>query len=194
MSTYSYYSPAPKSRLVRRGPLRHASSQCRDAAYAQLSRRAWPLRPDAGRAARPGPHGQGHEILPAWSINIPNREYADDARNKIQIARDQLAGKEMDIGRYYLKRKNYRRDQPLRSGGQVSDHAPCRGGAGAADRGLYGHRHRRRGADRGRRARAQFSQSAMVQGRLQPSEGRRPGAEEHEDSWISKAFKKVGLS
>lgn len=37
----------------------------------------------------------------------PNSEYAGDARDRIRIARDQLAGKEMDVGRYYLERRNY---------------------------------------------------------------------------------------
>ncbi len=37
----------------------------------------------------------------------PNSEYADDARQKVQIARDQIAGKDMQIGRYYLERKEY---------------------------------------------------------------------------------------
>ena len=37
----------------------------------------------------------------------PDSEYADDARQKIIVARDQLAGKEMQIGRYYLERREY---------------------------------------------------------------------------------------
>ena len=37
----------------------------------------------------------------------PESEYAEDARRKIQIARDQIAGKEMQIGRYYQERKEY---------------------------------------------------------------------------------------
>jgi len=37
----------------------------------------------------------------------PESEYAEDARNKIEVARDQLAGKEMQIGRYYLERHEY---------------------------------------------------------------------------------------
>lgn len=37
----------------------------------------------------------------------PNSEYAKDARERIRIARDQLAGKEMDVGRYYLTKRNY---------------------------------------------------------------------------------------
>jgi outer membrane protein assembly factor BamD len=37
----------------------------------------------------------------------PNSEYADDAKFKIQVTRDQLAGKEMSVGRFYLSRRNY---------------------------------------------------------------------------------------
>ena len=37
----------------------------------------------------------------------PDSEYAEDARAKIRIAHDQLAGKEMEVGRYYLKRRQY---------------------------------------------------------------------------------------
>jgi outer membrane protein assembly factor BamD len=37
----------------------------------------------------------------------PDSEYAADARKKIIVARDQLAGKEMQIGRYYLERREY---------------------------------------------------------------------------------------
>lgn len=37
----------------------------------------------------------------------PDSEYANDARKKIDVARDQIAGKEMQIGRYYLERREY---------------------------------------------------------------------------------------
>ncbi len=37
----------------------------------------------------------------------PRSEYVDDARLKLDTALDQLAGKEMTIGRYYLKRGDY---------------------------------------------------------------------------------------
>ena len=37
----------------------------------------------------------------------PQSEYANDARGKIDIAHDQIAGKEMQIGRYYLERREY---------------------------------------------------------------------------------------
>ncbi len=37
----------------------------------------------------------------------PTSEYADDSKYKIQVTRDQLAGKEMSTGRFYLNRSNY---------------------------------------------------------------------------------------
>jgi outer membrane protein assembly factor BamD len=37
----------------------------------------------------------------------PNSEYATAAKKKIGMGRDQLAGKEMDIGRYYLERRDF---------------------------------------------------------------------------------------
>jgi outer membrane protein assembly factor BamD len=37
----------------------------------------------------------------------PNSEYVNDSKFKIQVARDQLAGKEMSVGRFYLNRRNY---------------------------------------------------------------------------------------
>lgn len=37
----------------------------------------------------------------------PKSEYAEDSKFKIQVAEDQLAGKEMSIGRFYLSRRNY---------------------------------------------------------------------------------------
>jgi outer membrane protein assembly factor BamD len=43
------------------------------------------------------------ELLNKW----PTSEYATDARQRVAIARDQLAGKEMEIGRYYLNQRNY---------------------------------------------------------------------------------------
>ena len=41
-------------------------------------------------------------------VNLyPSSEYARDARLKIDLARDHLAGKEMEIGRYYLERGHH---------------------------------------------------------------------------------------
>lgn len=44
-----------------------------------------------------------NEVVQRW----PESEYVDDAKEKIRMARDQMAGKEMQIGRYYLERKEY---------------------------------------------------------------------------------------
>lgn len=43
------------------------------------------------------------EVVDRW----PEFEYVEDAKEKIRFARDQLAGKEMQIGRYYLERREY---------------------------------------------------------------------------------------
>lgn len=47
------------------------------------------------------------EALREVARRYPESEYARDARNKLNVAKDQLAGKEMDIGRYYMNRNNY---------------------------------------------------------------------------------------
>ncbi|WP_274424404.1 outer membrane protein assembly factor BamD [Chelativorans sp. YIM 93263] len=43
------------------------------------------------------------QVVQRW----PDSEYVTDAEDKILFARDQLAGKEMQIGRYYLERHEY---------------------------------------------------------------------------------------
>ncbi|MGO4350706.1 outer membrane protein assembly factor BamD [Rhizobium sp. BE258] len=47
------------------------------------------------------------DAMQAVIDKYPDSEYVDDAQAKIRFARDQLAGKEMQIGRYYLERKEY---------------------------------------------------------------------------------------
>jgi outer membrane protein assembly factor BamD len=41
------------------------------------------------------------------SRKYPNTEYAANAKKKLEIARDQLAGKEMETARFYQKRRDY---------------------------------------------------------------------------------------
>jgi outer membrane protein assembly factor BamD len=43
------------------------------------------------------------ELVQRW----PDSEYVEDAKAKMRFARDQLAGKEMQVGRYYLERREY---------------------------------------------------------------------------------------
>jgi outer membrane protein assembly factor BamD len=47
------------------------------------------------------------ETFQAVVQKYPKSEYADDAKYKITVTQDQLAGKEMSIGRFYLTRRNY---------------------------------------------------------------------------------------
>ena len=53
-------------------------------------------------------HGLPHEPLTRAEVTrrFPGSVYARDARLKIDLARDHLAGKEMTVGRYYLRRGN----------------------------------------------------------------------------------------
>ena len=43
------------------------------------------------------------ELIRKW----PQSEYVPDAKERVEVTRDQLAGKEMDVGRHYLMRHNY---------------------------------------------------------------------------------------
>jgi outer membrane protein assembly factor BamD len=43
------------------------------------------------------------ELINKW----PQSEYVPDARQRVATARDQLAAKEMDVGRFYLERRNF---------------------------------------------------------------------------------------
>ncbi len=47
------------------------------------------------------------QALDELNRKYPNSEYASDARKKIEMARDQLAAKEMQIGRDLMKQKNF---------------------------------------------------------------------------------------
>jgi outer membrane protein assembly factor BamD len=47
------------------------------------------------------------ETFQAVVQKYPKSEYAEDAKYKITVTEDQLAGKEMSIGRFYLNRRNY---------------------------------------------------------------------------------------
>ena len=47
------------------------------------------------------------EELEEIARRYPGTPYAEDALAKAKLARDHLAGKEMEVGRYYLKRGNY---------------------------------------------------------------------------------------
>ncbi len=78
-----------------------------DAAYAQyiIGLSYWRQIPDVTRDQRAASRAAAamQEVIDRY----PESEYAEDARTKIRMARDQLAGKEMQVGRYYLERREY---------------------------------------------------------------------------------------
>ncbi|MEM1372190.1 MAG: outer membrane protein assembly factor BamD [Pseudomonadota bacterium] len=45
--------------------------------------------------------------LKTLKARYPDSKYAKEADNRIRVAEDTLAASEMEVGRYYLKRKNY---------------------------------------------------------------------------------------
>jgi outer membrane protein assembly factor BamD len=47
------------------------------------------------------------ELYRQLVTTYPTSEYAADSRIKVQVASDQLGGKEMSVGRFYLNRRNY---------------------------------------------------------------------------------------
>ncbi len=47
------------------------------------------------------------EAMQVVVTKYPDSDYVEDAEAKIRFAKDQLAGKEMQVGRYYLERKEY---------------------------------------------------------------------------------------
>ncbi len=78
-----------------------------DAAYAQyiMAMSYFNQIPDTTRdQERTGQAIQAFEELLA---RYPKSEYALDAKEKLLVARDQLAGKEMNVGRFYLEKRNY---------------------------------------------------------------------------------------
>ena len=54
--------------------------------------------------------GAAHETVRVMNEIItryPESEYVEDAKRKLRVARDQLAGKEMLVGRYYQERREF---------------------------------------------------------------------------------------
>ena len=79
----------------------------KDAAYAQyiIGLSYWRQIPDVTRD-----QADSRRTIAAMTDVVeryPESEYVADAQTKIRFARDQIAGKEMQVGRYYLERKEY---------------------------------------------------------------------------------------
>jgi outer membrane protein assembly factor BamD len=126
---------------------------------------------------------------------FPQSEYVTDAKFKIQVARDQLAGKEMSIGRFYMQKRNWtaaiNRFREVLGKYQTTRHT---------EEALY----RLTEAYLGLGITNEAQTAAAVLGHNYPdspwykeafarlqSGGLSP--EEHQESWISRTFKKVGL-
>jgi outer membrane protein assembly factor BamD len=78
-----------------------------DAAYAQylMASSYYDQIPDVSRDQ--GRTERAMQSLEEVMRKFPDTEYAVSAKRKIDVARDQLAGKEMDIARYYLNKKDF---------------------------------------------------------------------------------------
>lgn len=108
MSAYAYYQAGEYDDCVnaaKRYVTLHPGSP--DAAYAQylIASSYFEEIPDVTRdqARTERALGALEEVIRKY----PTSEYANASKQKIEVARDQLAGKEMEIGRYYLKKKDY---------------------------------------------------------------------------------------
>jgi len=51
--------------------------------------------------------GRAYNSMSKLVESYPESEYVEDARTKMRVARDQLAGKEMLTGRYYMERREF---------------------------------------------------------------------------------------
>jgi outer membrane protein assembly factor BamD len=108
MSAYAYYDSGDYDNCIgaaTRYVTLHPGSP--DAAYAEylIAASNYDQIPDVSRD-----QGRTEKAIAALEEVIrkyPTSEYAVSAKAKLEGARDQLAGKEMTVGRYYLQRQDY---------------------------------------------------------------------------------------
>jgi outer membrane protein assembly factor BamD len=197
MSAYAYYQAREYEESInaaKRYVTLHPGSP--DAAYAQflIASSYYDEIPDITRD-----QSRTEKALAALdevARKYPESEYATSAKRKAQVARDNLAGKEMEIGRYYLKRKDFpgaiNRFKVVVTQYQTTRHVEealmrlteCYMSLGIIQEAqtaaaVLGHN---------------FPDSSWYKSAysLVKSGGSEP--HEHEGSWISKAFKKVGVN
>jgi outer membrane protein assembly factor BamD len=108
MSAYSFYQAGDYDGCIgaaTRYVTLHPGSP--DAAYAQflIASSQYDQIPDISRDQNRTE--KAIAALQEVSRKYPTSEYAVSAKAKLEAARDQLAGKEMDIGRYYMQRRDY---------------------------------------------------------------------------------------
>ena len=108
MSAYAHYegtSYEDSITAAKRYVTLHPGSP--DAAYAQflIGSSYFDQIPDISRDQ--GRTERAMQALDEVVRKYPNTEYATAAKRKLEVARDQLAGKEMDTARYYQKKREY---------------------------------------------------------------------------------------
>ena len=108
MSAYAYYEAGAFDDCInsaRRYVTLHPGSP--DAAYAQflIGSSYFDQIPEISRDQERTE--KAVQTLDEVARKYPGSEYAVAAKKKIEIARDQLAGKEMDVGRWYMQRRDY---------------------------------------------------------------------------------------
>ncbi|GGE42409.1 outer membrane protein assembly factor BamD [Agaricicola taiwanensis] len=197
MVAYSHYAQGNYDDAItnaRRYLALHPGSE--DAAYAQyiLAMSYYNEIPDISRDQQ----RTQRALLALQEIadKYPNSEYAEPARQRIVVARDQLAGKEMEVGRYYLNQRNYigaiNRFRSVISDYQKTRHveealarvAEANMALGIVDEAqtaaaVLGHN---------------FPDSQWYQDTYKLVQSRGLEPRENKESWISKAFRKVGFS
>ena len=108
MSAYAYYESAQYEDCInsaRRYVTLHPGSS--DAAYAQFLIGSAYFDQMAEISRDQGRTEKAVEALDEVVRRYPTSEYAVAAKRKIEVARDQLAGKEMEIGRWHLERREF---------------------------------------------------------------------------------------
>jgi outer membrane protein assembly factor BamD len=108
MSAYAYYNAGDYDSCIgaaTRYVTLHPGSP--DAAYAQylIASSQYDQIPDVSRD-----QGRTEKAIAALEEVVrkyPNSEYAANAKKKLEGARDQLAAKEMSIGRYYMEKRDF---------------------------------------------------------------------------------------
>lgn len=197
MSAYSYYQAQEYTDCInsaQRYVTLHPGSP--DAAYAQYLigssyyDQILDVSRDQGRADK------AINALEEVSRKYPDSEYANAAKKKIDMARDQLAGKEMEIGRFYMNKRDFigaiNRFKVVVTQYQTTRHVEealerlteCYIALGIIDEAqtaaaVLGHN---------------FPDSDWYRDafKLVKNQGVEPN--ENKESWISKSFKKIGLS
>ena len=108
MSAYSYYQANDYEEAIlaaERFLALHPGNASAPYAYYLIAISFYEQITDVGRDQKVTE--QAMNALEQVALRYPDTAYADDARLKIDLTRDHLAGKEMEIGRFYQNQKQY---------------------------------------------------------------------------------------